>query len=66
VDLMRLAIFLSALLLAGVFGLTMLAVFTALSNLILSIVLIVIFAIFVIVAISLAVSCLCRKRRDCC
>lgn len=62
---MRLAIFLSALLLAGVFGLTMVAVFTTLSNFILSVVLIVIFAIFVIVAISVAIATLCRRRRDC-
>lgn len=63
---MRLTIFLSALLLAGVFGLTMLAVFTGISNFILSVVLAVIFGIFIIVAISIAISTICRRRRDCC
>ncbi len=63
---MRLTIFLSALLLAGVFGLTMLAVFTGISNFILSVVLAVIFGIFIIVAISIAIGTICRRRRDCC
>ena len=62
---MRLAIFLSALLLAGVFGLTMVAVFTTLSSFILSVVLAVIYAIFIIVAISVAIATICRRRRDC-
>lgn len=62
---MRLIIFLSALLLAGVFGLTMVAVFTGLNSIILAIVLAVIFAIFIIVAISVAIAYLSRRRRDC-
>ena len=62
---MRLTVFLSALLLAGVFGLTMIAIFTTLASFVLAVVLAVIYAIFIIVAISVAIATICRRRRSC-